>query len=109
MRLALYQPDIPQNAGSLIRLGACLGVAIDIIEPAGFLMTDRALKRAGMDYLALAEVTRHESWAAFRAAQRAGGGQAACLDGKRRAFLHGVRIYGRGHAAARPGECGGTF
>jgi tRNA (cytidine/uridine-2'-O-)-methyltransferase len=61
MRLALYEPDIPQNAGALLRLGACLGVAIDIIGPAGFVLSDRRLKRAGMDYLDLAELTRHAS------------------------------------------------
>ena len=66
MRLALYEPDIPQNAGTLIRLGACLGVAVDIIEPCGFLFTDKALKRAGMDYLEMAEITRHASWEKFR-------------------------------------------
>jgi tRNA (cytidine/uridine-2'-O-)-methyltransferase len=66
MRLALYEPDIPQNTGALIRLGACLGVPIDIIEPCGFLFSDRQLKRAGMDYLEQAEVVRHESWSAFR-------------------------------------------
>ncbi len=82
MHLALYQPDIPQNAGTLIRLGACLGVAVDIIEPAGFLMTDRALKRAGMDYLALAEVTRHASWEAFGEARRARGGRLLVLTAK---------------------------
>lgn len=71
MRLALYQPDIPQNAGALIRLGACLGVALDIIEPCGFLFSDRGLKRAGMDYLEGADVQRHASWEAF-AAQRRG-------------------------------------
>lgn len=73
MRLALFQPDIPQNAGSLIRLGACLGVGVDIIEPCGFLFTDTKLRRAGMDYLETAEVVRHPSWAAFleaRAGQR---------------------------------------
>lgn len=69
MRLALYQPDIPQNAGTLLRLGACLGVGVDIIEPCGFLFTDRGLRRAGMDYLDLADVTRHESWLAFLAAR----------------------------------------
>lgn len=69
MRLALYEPDIPQNAGALLRLGACLGVPIDIIEPAGFVLGDRRLKRAGMDYLAAAELARHVSWASFRAAQ----------------------------------------
>jgi tRNA (cytidine/uridine-2'-O-)-methyltransferase len=66
MRLALYQPDIPQNAGSLMRLGACLGVGIDIIEPCGFLLTDRNFRRAGMDYLAGADIARHASWARFR-------------------------------------------
>ncbi|MGO8711581.1 MAG: tRNA (cytidine(34)-2'-O)-methyltransferase [Rhizomicrobium sp.] len=65
MRLALYQPDIPQNAGALIRLGACLGVGIDIIEPCGFLFSDRGFRRAGMDYLSHAEYRRHPSWAAF--------------------------------------------
>ena len=66
MRLALYQPDIAQNAASLIRLGACLGVPVDIIEPCGFLFSEKGFKRAGMDYLELASVTRHSSWAAFR-------------------------------------------
>jgi tRNA (cytidine/uridine-2'-O-)-methyltransferase len=65
MRLALFEPDIPQNAGALIRLGACLGVPIDIIEPCGFLFDDARLKRAGMDYLGLADVARHASWDAF--------------------------------------------
>jgi tRNA (cytidine/uridine-2'-O-)-methyltransferase len=67
MRLALFQPDIPQNAGALLRLGACLDVDVDIIEPAGFLMGDRALKRAGMDYLEKARLRRHPSWEAFQA------------------------------------------
>ena len=68
MRLALYQPDIPQNAGSMIRLGAGLGVALDIIEPCGFLLTDRNFRRAGMDYLAQADLTRHAGWDGFRQA-----------------------------------------
>jgi tRNA (cytidine/uridine-2'-O-)-methyltransferase len=68
MRLALYQPDIPQNAGTLLRLGACLGIGVDIIEPAGFLFTDRAFRRAGMDYLAAADWARHRDWGAFRTA-----------------------------------------
>lgn len=72
MRLALYQPDIPQNCGALIRLAACLGVGLDIIEPCGFLLDDRRLKRAGLDYHALAEVRRHRSWEAFQAARQAG-------------------------------------
>jgi tRNA (cytidine/uridine-2'-O-)-methyltransferase len=72
MRLALYEPDIPQNTGALIRLGACLGVALDIIEPCGFLFSDKGLKRAGMDYVAQAEIVRHPSWAAFLAARAPG-------------------------------------
>ena len=66
MRLALFEPDIPQNTGALLRLAACLGVAVDIIEPCGFLFDDRRLRRVGLDYLALAEMTRHSSWAANR-------------------------------------------
>jgi len=67
MRLALFEPDIPQNAGALLRLGACLNVGVDIIEPCGFLLTDKGLKRAGMDYLALASLKRHTSWDRFQA------------------------------------------
>lgn len=65
MRLALFEPDIPQNAGALIRLGAVMGVPVDIIEPCGFLLDDARLKRAGMDYAELATVVRHVSWDAF--------------------------------------------
>jgi len=65
MRLALFEPDIPQNAGTMIRLGACLGVPVDIIEPCGFLLDDRRLRRAGMDYMARAQITRHGSWASY--------------------------------------------
>ena len=70
MRLALFEPDIPQNCGTLIRLGACLNVPVDIIEPCGFPLGDRGLKRAGMDYLDLAALTRHPSWGAFEAARQ---------------------------------------
>jgi tRNA (cytidine/uridine-2'-O-)-methyltransferase len=69
MRLALFEPDIPQNAGTIMRLGACLGITIDIIEPCGFVLSDRRLRRAGLDYLASTEMTRHRSWAAFLAAK----------------------------------------
>lgn len=72
MRLALYEPDIPQNAGALMRLAACLGVGLDIIGPAGFLLSDRRLKRAGMDYLSALDLARHRSWQAFQE-QRAPG------------------------------------
>src|SRR5947209_643424 len=67
MRLALYQPDQPGNVGAVLRLGACLGVAVDVIMPCGFPFSDRALKRAGMDYAQIASVARHESWASFDA------------------------------------------
>lgn len=63
--LALYQPDIAQNTGTLLRLGACLGVAVHVIGPAGFDLSDRALKRAGMDYLDHATLVRHVGWTAF--------------------------------------------
>ncbi|HVH80642.1 MAG TPA: TrmH family RNA methyltransferase [Stellaceae bacterium] len=69
MRLALYQPDIPQNTGALLRLAACFGIAVDLIEPLGFLYDDRRLKRAALDYAALAAVIRHTSWEAFLAAR----------------------------------------
>ncbi len=65
MRLALYQPDIPQNTGTLLRTAACLDVAVDVVEPCGFVWDDRHFRRAGMDYLDLARVTRHRSWEAF--------------------------------------------
>jgi len=65
MRIALYEPDIPQNAGTILRLCACLGIEAHIIEPAGFPVTDRAFRRAGMDYLDQVKIVRHGSWAAF--------------------------------------------
>ena len=66
-RIALYQPDIAGNTGTILRTAACLGYAIDIIEPAGFDMSDRNLKRAGMDYLDMAALTRHVDWNTFKA------------------------------------------
>ena len=71
MQLALYQPDIAQNTGTILRLCACLGVAAHIIEPAGFPVSDRAFRRAGMDYLDQVTLRRHASWAAFDAWRRA--------------------------------------
>jgi len=67
MRIALFEPDIPQNTGTILRLAACLGVEAHIIEPAGFPTTDRAFRRAGMDYLDQVEIVRHASWDAFEA------------------------------------------
>jgi len=65
MRLALYQPDIPQNTGAVLRLAACFGVGVDIIEPCGFVLDDKRLKRVGMDYLNAVDLTRHTSWTRF--------------------------------------------
>src|SRR4051812_13000677 len=67
MRLALFQPDQAGNVGTIIRLAACLGVPLDLIEPCGFPFSSRALKRAGMDYAEMAAVTRHPGWQAFEA------------------------------------------
>jgi tRNA (cytidine/uridine-2'-O-)-methyltransferase len=71
MRIALYEPDIPQNTGTILRLCACLGLEAHIIEPAGFPVTDRAFRRAGMDYLDRVALTRHDSFAAFEDWRRA--------------------------------------
>jgi tRNA (cytidine/uridine-2'-O-)-methyltransferase len=69
-RLALYQPDIPQNTGTMLRLAACLGVPVEIIEPAGFDVSDRNFRRAGLDYLERVAITRHVSWPAFETWRR---------------------------------------
>ena len=65
MRLALFQPDMPQNAGTMLRLGACVNVEVDIIEPCGFVFSEHALRRYGMDYLELVKYRRHNSWEDF--------------------------------------------
>ncbi|MFD1984946.1 tRNA (cytidine(34)-2'-O)-methyltransferase [Mesorhizobium newzealandense] len=72
LRIALYQPDIAGNTGTILRFAACLGLGVDIIEPAGFPLSDRALKRAGMDYLEMADLTRHVDWHAFEDWRKAG-------------------------------------
>jgi len=71
LRLALYQPDMPTNTGALLRLGACLGVGLDIIEPCGFIWDDKRLRRVAMDYIERVAFARHADWAAFRAASGA--------------------------------------
>src|SRR5262249_51569268 len=71
MQIALFEPDIPQNAGTILRLAACLGVGVHIIEPAGFPTSDRAFRRAGMDYLDRVEIMRHVSFRAFESWRRA--------------------------------------
>ena len=65
MRIALYQPDIPQNSGNILRLGACLGVNIDIIEPTGYVFDDKRFKRSSMDYINHIDYKRHIDWEAF--------------------------------------------
>jgi tRNA (cytidine/uridine-2'-O-)-methyltransferase len=65
MQIALFQPDIPQNTGTILRLCACMDVAAHIIEPAGFAISDRRFRRAGMDYLDHVALTRHDSWSKF--------------------------------------------
>jgi tRNA (cytidine/uridine-2'-O-)-methyltransferase len=110
MRLALYQPDIPQNAGTILRLAACLGVGVDIIEPAGFPVSDRAFRRAGMDYLDAVDVARHASWAAFEAWRRQDGARLLLATTKAKlsyvefAFApNDVLLFGRESAGA-PGD-----
>jgi tRNA (cytidine/uridine-2'-O-)-methyltransferase len=70
MRLALFEPDIPQNLGAVIRLSACLGASLDVIEPCGFPVDDKRIRRAAMDYYDLANMTRHASWDAFLRARQ---------------------------------------
>lgn len=65
MRLALYQPDIPQNTGAMLRLAACFGLGVDVILPAGFIFDDKRMRRAGMDYIEQVEIARHSSWDAY--------------------------------------------
>ncbi len=73
MRIALFQPDIPGNAGALMRTAACLGVSVDIIGPCGFQLSDKQMRRAGMDYLDQTDMTEHASWDAFQAARAQSG------------------------------------
>lgn len=82
MRLALYQPDIPQNTGAILRLAACFGLAVDVIEPCGFAFDDRRMRRAGMDYLDHVELHRHRSWEAYRAARAGEAGRLVLLTTK---------------------------
>lgn len=72
MRLVLFEPDIPQNTGTLMRLAAALGLAMDLVEPCGFILDDRRLRRAGMDYLDHLDLTRHRSWSRFVGDRKAG-------------------------------------
>ena len=82
MRLALFEPDIPQNAGTLMRLGACLNVPVDVIEPCGFTFDERRMRRAGMDYLDQVDLTRHVSWTAYQSVRIKQGGRMILLTTK---------------------------
>lgn len=82
MQIALYQPDIPQNTGTILRLCACLGVAAHIIEPAGFPVSDRHFRRAGMDYLDQVAIMRHDSWSKFEQWRNDGGYRLVLLTTK---------------------------
>jgi tRNA (cytidine/uridine-2'-O-)-methyltransferase len=110
LTVALYQPDIPQNAGTILRMCACLGLAAAIIEPAGFPATDRHFRRAGMDYLDHVEIARYPHWRAFDAWRRATGRRLVLLTTKASlaytdfSFLRGdILLVGR-ESAGVPGE-----
>lgn len=92
LRIALYQPDIAGNTGTILRFAACLGLTVDIIEPAGFDISDRSLKRAGMDYLAAVTLTRHVSWDRFEE-WRAASGRRLVLASTRAAGLYTAFAY----------------
>lgn len=80
MLISLFEPDIPQNTGSMLRLCACMGVPLHIIEPCGFVLDDKNLRRVAMDYAAMASVTRHISWQAFTAYKQQTGGRIILLS-----------------------------
>ena len=107
IRIALFQPDIPGNTGAILRLAACLGMTVDIIEPAGFDMSDRALKRAGMDYIEIAALVRHPSWEAFESWREREGRRAILFSTKAEraytdfSFADGdILLFGRESAGA---------
>jgi tRNA (cytidine/uridine-2'-O-)-methyltransferase len=75
VRLVLFQPDIPQNTGAILRLGACFNTPVDIVEPCGFPFDDKRLRRSAMDYGAACELVRHRSWQAYLESRANGGGR----------------------------------
>jgi len=110
VRLALYQPDIPQNLGAAIRLCACLGVGLDVVEPCGFPLTDAAMKRAALDYGDKARIARHSGFAAFKAAPERSGGRLVLVETDGAVNFHNFQyssgdtlILGR-ESAGSPGE-----
>lgn len=90
MRIALYQPDIPGNAAAAARLAACLDVPLEIIEPCGFVLDDRRMRRVGLDYLERATLRRHRSWHAFSMWRRSAGGRLVLLRADAREAYHAV-------------------
>lgn len=82
MRLALYQPDIPQNTGTILRLAACMNIPVDVIGPTGFDMSDKALRRAALDYLTYVQITRHESWQSYLVARKEINGRLLLLSSR---------------------------
>jgi len=109
MRLALFQPDIPQNLGAALRLGACLDVPVDVIEPCGFPLSDAGVRRAAMDYGALADLKRHATWADFLEAPERAEGRLILFTTKGAAPLHGfgfaagdTLLFGRESSGAPP-------
>jgi tRNA (cytidine/uridine-2'-O-)-methyltransferase len=109
MRIALYQPDIAQNTGTILRLAACLGIEAHIIEPAGFPTSDRAFRRAGMDYLDQVALVRHASWPAFERWRRGAGARLVLFTTRaERSYLHhaygadDVLMFGRESAGVAP-------
>jgi tRNA (cytidine/uridine-2'-O-)-methyltransferase len=107
MRLALFQPDIPQNLGAALRLGACLDVPVDVIEPCGFPLSDAGVRRAAMDYGALADLTRHAAWADFLTAPERKAGRLLLFTTKGASSFHGFAfqpgdtlLFGRESAGA---------
>ena len=109
MRIALFEPDIAQNTGTILRLAACLGVAAHIVEPAGFPVSDRAFLRAGMDYLDQVALTRHRSWQAFEEWRRGAGARLVLFSTQaERSYLEhtydaaDVLMFGRESAGVPP-------
>jgi tRNA (cytidine/uridine-2'-O-)-methyltransferase len=88
VRLALYQPDMPQNVGAAIRIAACFATPLDIVEPCGFALTDKALRRAAMDYAGLAAIERHGSFSAFLASESQSGRRFVLLETDGAVRLH---------------------
>ena len=89
---ALFEPNIPQNTGAILRLGACFGVPIHIIYPAGFALSDQNLKRAGMDYLSRADLTEHDNWEAFQTSRQKDRRRLVALSTKGRVSVDGYRF-----------------